>query len=290
MNVKYECLYCITRQITKLAMKLTSDVEQQHNIISFGLKTVSENWMSSSAPYVTGLIYEYAKEISGNDDPYAKEKSEFNKISQQLIEEFSLIDRIKNSDDPVDTAIRLSIAGNIIDFSLGIDIDKDSVRDSIENSLIKNMYGIDSAEFMKKVFEADKILMLADNAGEIVFDKLLLKVLPMDKITYVVKGGAIVNDATMKDVEEVGIEKLVKVVDNGTAIQGTELRACSEEFLKLFDEADLIISKGQANYESLESINHKEIIFLLRAKCKTISDMIGCEVGDFVSIKNNFIK
>lgn len=284
MNIKYECLYCITRQITKLAKKLTDDVDIQHKIISFGLKTVSENWMDSSAPYVTGLIYEYAKEISGIEDPYAEEKSEFNVISQQLIEEFALVDRIKSSDDAIDTAIRLSIAGNIIDFSLGIDIDKDSVRDSVENSLIKNMYGINSIEFMEKVNKAEKILFLADNAGEIVFDKLLLELLPLDKITYVVKGGAIVNDAIMKDVEEIELDKIVRVIDNGTSIQGTELRVCSEEFLKEFEDADLIISKGQANYESLESVGEKDIIFLLRAKCKTIADMIGCQVGEFCAL------
>ena len=125
-------------------------------------------------------------------------------------------------------------------------------------------------------------MYIGDNSGEIIFDKFLLENLPLSKVTYVVKGGPIVNDATMEDAISTGLVDLVKVIDNGHSAQGTILKDCSSAFINEFDKADLIISKGQANFETLSSIEDKTIFYLLRAKCSSVAHAIGCNRMDYV--------
>lgn len=290
MNINYECLPCLSKQAVKLACKVTDNEELQKKIIKFGLEKISENAFIQSAPYVTAEIYKFGKEISGVRDPFEKEKKEFNIIAAKLIRDMNLEEKINTSKKAFDVGMRLSIAGNIIDFSLGKEINKKDVENSITESLKTNIFGSTSDEFLKKINKAKKILFLADNSGEIVFDKLFINCLPKDKITYVVKGGPIVNDATMEDADFVGMNKLVKVMDNGASIQGTILNRCSNEFLEEFEKADLIISKGQANYETLSEVSDTEIFFLLRAKCMSIAEDIGCELNEFVVLNNNVLK
>lgn len=282
MDIKYECLPCITKQAIRIATKVTDDVEKQRDIIGYGLEVVSKHALKSNAPYVTALISAYASKVSGVKDSYYEEKKRFNKIAENIIEEFQFKTLIDQSEDPLDTAVRLSIAGNIIDFGLGIEIKESHVRESVDKNMTCALFGLTTDVLRDKINKARKIMIIADNSGEIVFDKLLVNQLPREKVVYAVKGGPIVNDATMEDVIEVGMDKLVDVVDSGVAIQGTFLEECSDEFMKVYSEADLIISKGQANFETLSGVKHKDIVFLLRAKCKCVADEIGCETGDFV--------
>jgi len=125
-------------------------------------------------------------------------------------------------------------------------------------------------------------MYIADNSGEIIFDKFLLENLPVNKVTYVVKGGPIVNDATMDDAISTGVADLVKVIDNGHSAQGIILKDCSSAFNNEFNKADIIISKGQANFETLSDIKDKTIFYLLRAKCSSIASEIGCNRMDYV--------
>lgn len=286
IKLPYECIPCLAKQFVRVASRATDDHTIQTNIISKGLSHLSEELDKSYAPYITGNIYKYVRELTGVQDPYKAEKEEFNQIALELIDQFQLEDGIQSSAYPLDTAIRLSIAGNIIDFGLSRELDRTDVHDSIHMSLEQDIFGTESSEFEQVVKSSKKILFLADNAGETAFDTLLLKHLPMEKIRYVVKGGPCVNDATYEDAAAVGIHELVKIIDNGAAYQGTLLDVCSQEFIKEFEEADLIISKGQANFESLYNCQNKKIFFLLRAKCQVIADSIGCAKDDFVLLDN----
>ena len=285
MKIEYDCLPCLTKQTIRLAKRVSTSESTQKQIIKYGLKAISDHAFLESAPYITGLIYTYSKNLTGISDPYSAEKEEFNNIAEKLITKMNLKDMIRKSNNPFDTAVRLSIAGNIIDFSLGIDLEENGVRSSINASLEAELFGSSSPEILNRAQKAKKILFIADNAGEIVFDKLMIEEMPTDKITYVVKGGPIVNDATLKDAQSVGMTELVRVIDNGAAVQGTILKMCSKSFIDEFNEADLIISKGQANYETLSDIKNKEIFYLLRAKCHCIALDIGCNKGDFVILR-----
>ncbi|MGB3368392.1 MAG: ARMT1-like domain-containing protein [Acidaminobacteraceae bacterium] len=238
-----------------------------------------------TAPFLAMKVHKFVKEATANEDPYKELKHEYNSVARELVDEMKLEETIRISEFPFDTACRLSIAGNIIDFGLGLELDKSSVQKSINQSMKAEIFGESTKDLYQKLLVAKNIMIITDNAGEIVFDKLLVNELDKEKITYVVKGGPIVNDATMEDAREVGMTKLVKVIDNGAESQGTILSICSDEFNKAFENADIILSKGQANYETLSDLADSRIHFLLRAKCQSIANNLKCHRGDFV-IKN----
>lgn len=287
MKIAYECLPCLIRESVESARMVTDDIAIQQSIIKNTLKEVSKVNFSETAPYFGRMIHRYIKEVSGNPDPYKDLKAKYNQVATALCKDFNLRDLIKNSNSPIDTACRLAIAGNVIDFSFSPLLDEDKVRASIEECINDEMENGMTNGLIEAVHRANKILFIADNSGEIVFDKLLINELPKEKITYVVKGEPIVNDATMEDAIEVGMTDLVRVIDNGADVQGTILDLCSDAFKKEFEEADLIIAKGQANYETLTELEYKEVFFLLKAKCKSIADSLGCSQGDLV-IKRTF--
>ncbi len=144
---------------------------------------------------------------------------------------------------------------------------------------------LSSVEALKiKAESASRILYLGDNAGEIVLDRLLVEQLPTEKVTFAVRGAPIINDATLEDAIAGGITELVDVMDNGSDMPGTILESCSEAFRKLFAQADIVIAKGQGNYETLSDADG-HIFFLLKAKCPVIAKDIGCEVGDLVILE-----
>ena len=135
--------------------------------------------------------------------------------------------------------------------------------------------------FQAALGRASRILYLADNAGEIVFDRLLIERMPPGKVTVGVRGFPVINDATMKDAEDTGMTELAEVIDNGSDGPGTILDDCSQSFRDRFDEADLIIAKGQGNYETLSEVD-KDIYFLLKAKCAVIARDMGCQEDDMI--------
>jgi uncharacterized protein with ATP-grasp and redox domains len=227
-------------------------------------------------------MHQHAKCITGIQDPYIRLKEQYNEIAKAIYERIIEEKWLDKADDPFDMACRLAIAGNIIDFSVGLKLEHSDVVKSVEDSIKHNIYGTGTAALREAVKKAKKIMYLADNAGEIIFDKFLIEKLPLDKVTYVVKGGPIVNDATMHDAISTGIIDLVKVIDNGHPAQGTILKDCSSIFKREFSEADLIISKGQANFETLSDMKDKTIFYLLRAKCSSVATAIGCKQMDYV--------
>jgi uncharacterized protein with ATP-grasp and redox domains len=192
-----------------------------------------------------------------------------------------LKEKIARSLNPLETAVRLAIAGNIIDFGPNSRLEDRHVRDAITHAFRAKRLGLDEEDFRTAVMKADKILYLADNAGEIVFDRLLIEQLPYEKITLVVKAGPIINDATMNDARAAGLTDLVEVIDNGADAPGTILEICSEEFRRRFDQADLIIAKGQGNYETLSNVD-ANILFLLKVKCPVIARHLGSELDSLV--------
>ncbi|MBS4537519.1 DUF89 family protein [Clostridium sp. D2Q-11] len=282
MKISRECIHCLARQAVEIAEEVTEDRADQEKIIRESLKELSEIDFNLSAPEIAFKMHQHAKRITGNNDPYKRLKEDYNsmavKISEKIIEEKWL----ENAADEFDLACRLAIAGNIIDFSVGIDAKYSDIVKSIEDSIKHDLFGTGSIALRDAINNSKKIMYIADNSGEIVFDKFLLQELPKDKVTFVVKGGPIVNDATMDDAIEIGVVDLVNVIDNGHTAQGTILSDCSEDFRNEFDKADLIISKGQANFETLSNVVDKKIFYLLRAKCKSVASEIGCKHMDYV--------
>jgi len=187
---------------------------------------------------------------------------------------------IEGATDPLIMALRLAIAGNVIDMGANGDVTESGVRESISQALTKPFAGEQSG-FRKAIAEAQSILYLADNAGEIAFDRLLIEQLSPARVTVAVRGAPTINDATMADARAVGLHEIVEIIDNGSDAPGTLLDDCSQEFKRRFTEADLILAKVQGNFETL-SDEPDNIIFLFKAKCPVIAEHVRVPLGTHV--------
>lgn len=289
MKISRECIHCLARQAVEIAEEATTKIEDQHEIIRCSLRELSEIDFEDSAPIVAHKMHQHAKRVTGIKDPYKELKRSYNTIANDISDRIKNEKWIENSQDGFDTACRLAIAGNIIDFSVGLDLEYSDILASVEKSMKADLYGAGSKALKEAVERATKIMYITDNAGEIIFDTFLIDQIPYEKITLAVKGGPIVNDATIDDAIESGLTEKIKVIDNGFDAQGTPLVYCSKEFIDEFNSSDLIISKGQANYETLSHIEDKEIFYLLRAKCKSVAEEVGCNKMDYVLMSNTAI-
>ncbi len=282
MKISRECIYCLARQAVEIAEEATTNLTMQEEIIKRSLKELGEMDFNETSPQIAFRMHQHAKNITGINDPYIRLKEQYNEIAKEIYDRIVEEKWLEKSEDPFDMACRLAIAGNIIDFSVGLKLEHSDVVKSVEDSIKHDIFGTGTIALREAVEKAKNIMYIADNSGEIIFDKFLLENLPVNKVTYVVKGGPIVNDATMCDAISTGVTELVKVIDNGHNAQGTVLSDCSSSFNSEFDKADLIISKGQANFETLSDIKDKKIFYLLRAKCSSVASAIGCNRMDYV--------
>ncbi|NIN70060.1 MAG: DUF89 family protein, partial [Anaerolineae bacterium] len=225
-----------------------------------------------------------AHEILDCHDPFAAKKQHYNDVALSMYPDMMAI--VQASDSSLDAAVKVAAAGNIID--LGI-VDRADVNlAAILQEVLTEGLAVDEIELLEeRLGRASRVLYLVDNAGEIAFDKVLIEELHARglDVTVVVKGAPILNDATMEDAVAVGIDRTSRVVSNGSAMIGTDLKTCSSEFLRQFEAADLIISKGQANFETLNE-TPAPIFFILKAKCSEVGRELGGAMGDVVAVLN----
>ena len=283
MKTFFDCIPCFLNQTLATLRRITDDETMHEIVLRKVLRLISEINLSQSPPAMAQQIHRTIKQITGNGDPFAQEKKEHNRFAMSLIPEIR--ERYRNDPDLFVKMLRLSIAGNIIDSGIKDKITSSMVLQSIDRSMETSLEIKNVDELHNEVREAKDILYLGDNAGEIVFDRLFIEQLPHEKVTYVVRGEPIINDVTIEDAREVDMFDLVDVIDNGSDTPGTILENCSHEFQKRFASSDLVIAKGQGNYETLSDVN-KRIFFLLQVKCPVIAKDIGFEVGSFV-VKTN---
>jgi len=283
MRIFLDCIPCFVRQALDSARLATDDEQIHEKVVREVLRLAVDLDMSQSPPAIGRQIHQLIRELIGNNDPYYELKQRFNRLALRICAE--LEERIRTSEDPLETAVRLAIAGNIIDLGVKTSIKESDVEIVIKDCLTADFDNQQVEGFRNAVSRAEKIFYLADNAGEIVFDRLLIEQLPCEKVTVVVKGRPVINDATMEDAESAGLIKLVEVIDNGSDAPGTILESCSQAFRNRFAESDLVIAKGQGNYETLSDVD-KNIFFILKAKCPVIARDLGCEVGEMILRKS----
>ncbi|MBN2270495.1 MAG: DUF89 family protein [Sedimentisphaerales bacterium] len=283
MKVFLDCIPCFVRQALHSARQATNNKRIHEEVLRRILRLSAELDMSQSPPAIGRQIHRLTKELTGSDDPYREIKSRFNNLALRLYPE--LRKRVINSGNPLDTAIRLAIAGNIIDLGVKTSIEESEIEGVIRDCLTADFDSRAVEAFANAVNQAERILYLADNAGEIVLDRLLIERLPIEKVAIAVKGSPVINDATMEDALIAGLPRIVEVIDNGSDAPGTILETCSEPFRGRFQDVDLIIAKGQGNYETL-SDSDKNIFFILKAKCPVIARDLGCEVGEMILRKS----
>ncbi len=279
MKTYFECIPCFLQQTIDSTRLITDDEAIQEQALRMALNEISGRDSRQSPAEIGKRIHGMIRKLLGDNDPYRLIKEKFNRFALKLYPELKR--RVRESRNPLETAVRLAIGGNIIDFGVGAQLDESGVFDTIERSLDAPISPYDMNNFLKAVDRAEDILYLGDNTGEIVFDRLLIEELLPTRVTFVVRGKPIINDATITDARVTGMTEIVEVIDNGSDAPGTVLGDCSEAFLQRFEEADLIISKGQGNYETLND-TRKKILFVLMAKCPVVARHLGCNVGDLI--------
>jgi len=266
-------------QALRAVQFITDDKIIHEKVVREVLRTACEMDLSSTPPAMGQIVHQVIRQYTGNEDPYREVKKHSNQLGLKMYPE--LKEKIEQSDDSFEMAVRVAIAGNIIDFAKINELDDGKIYQVIEDSFTAPLPEGSVSEFRGAIADANDILFLGDNAGEIVFDRLLLEQMPKEKITFVVRGSPVINDATMEDAEDAGITELVEVIDNGSDAPGTILESCSEDFVHRFKTADLIVAKGQGNFETLSDTD-KNIFFLLKVKCPVVTQDVGLEVGSLV--------
>lgn len=278
MQTALDCVPCLVRQSLDASRAVSDDPAVHREVVRDMLLWTADEELGGSPVLFGQRLHRRLRALTGVVDAYRAEKDRHNDMVMHLVPE--LRQRIDAADDPFGLAVKLAIAGNIIDLGVTGRVSDDDLWASIDQALEEPVHGLVD-DLRRDISAAEDILFLADNCGEIVFDRLLIEHLPLERVTVAVRGGPILNDATMEDARRVGLTELVEVIDNGTDAPGTLLDDCSPEFRRRFAAADLIIAKGQGNYESLSDID-APIYFLFKVKCGVVAEHVGEPVGTHV--------
>lgn len=275
MKTYLDCIPCFMQQALRAGRLVTSDEKKLKEILD---KTgdIVKNVSMQATPAETGMmVYQIVREVTGIYDPYKDIKQQHLKETKSIYPELEQI--VKNSDDRLLTAIKIAIAGNIID--LGVNRKFDIVKDV--KSILKQDFAIlDYDAFKKQLKETKEILYIGDNVGESVFDKILIKELKKP-VKYAVRSIPIINDVTMEDAMASGLDEVAELIDSGCRSPGIILNQSTDKFLELFNSSGLVISKGQGNFEGLSDCT-RQVFFLLKTKCPIISNHIGVEDGSII--------
>jgi uncharacterized protein with ATP-grasp and redox domains len=275
MKTYLDCLPCMLRQALEAARMAGADAGQQRAILNRVMELLAEVSVDST-PAETGYhVHRIVREMTGVKDPYRSVKEEATRNAWHLVP--CLREIVAQADDPLEQAVRIAIAGNIIDFAPGVQFTLEATLERV----LRQPFAINDLEALRQALsQAGRVLYLADNAGETVFDRVLIETLKQPVI-YAVKGGPTLNDATWEDAVAAGIEEVAEIVSTGSDAPGTVLKSCSPAFRQLYDQAQVIIAKGQANHEALAE-GDRRLFFLLQVKCLVLGREIGVEPGNIV--------
>ncbi len=274
MKLSPQCIPCFYKQATIVANLLKTDDKTKIKLFKGVSKVLSEVIDENSSPAkIATSVHNYVKEFFGVDDPFREVKKLSNDKMLSLYESFKAM--VNSSKEPLKMAVTLAIIGNLIDYSLFENINLETIAEKVKGF---KPAAFDYEEFNKAVSQSERILYLTDNAGELVFDKLLLEELyrMKKKVIIVAKEKPILNDATVEDLKYVTLSRLGKVFGIGNGDVGTMYPSGNEILNKAFRTAHLIISKGQANFETLIDTN-LPVFFLFVVKCKAVADFLKVE-------------
>lgn len=278
MKTHADCLPCLMRQALQVARITNCTQPQQLEILQAVSAVIAEMDVEKSPPANARPIYQRIAEISGIEDPYYEKKSASNAQALKIVP--GLRQEIRHTDEELSAAVRFAIAGNIIDYGA---LETFDVAAALQRSRTSRPAVDHLGQFhlaINRLPEGSSILYLTDNCGEIVYDSLLVEYLHRRgfALTIAVKSGPIINDALVDDALAAGLDKYGRIVTNGGRSPGTELEECSEQFVELFHAADLVIAKGQGNFESLSEVD-RDVFFLLTIKCAAAAQHMAALCG-----------
>jgi len=291
MRTFLDCFSCFMDHGLGIARRTGLDEPQQREVLNRVAEMLPGFPSDASPPQMSLQINRMIRQMTGEPDPFAGEKQQSNRMALEAAPEVRRL--IARSAQPLRTAVEFAIAGNSIDLGVSTDLDLTRTMQQLVDDE-ESRIGAEAPEnfalpaLKADLDGADTLLFIADNAGEIVFDMLLIEQLradfPLLKITVAVRHAPIINDATLEDAEAIGLTELVPVISSGSEAPGTILSMCNAKFTGLFDSADVVISKGQGNYETLSEVE-RGMYFLFKTKCKVIARHSGSEVGDIMLVR-----
>ena len=269
MKMNPFCMCCAVNKQEKNIRKF-SDMEKKTSYMKKVMETIATAEGDDCAPSISVKLKKLYREFWGEAaEDYSEEKRKFNRIMLDL--EASVEQKIRRADDPLAAALQYARTGNYIDFAALKNVSPDTLLSLLEG---EHMEALDSAEyryFLDDLKSARRLVYLTDNCGEVVLDKLAVRILkeqyPDLEVTVIVRGFPVINDATLEDAEEVGLTSAARVIGNGSDVPGTWLSGISGEARELLNQADLILAKGQGNFETLNE-SGLNIYYLFLCKCE----------------------
>jgi len=281
MRLHVDCIPCYFRQALQASRFSTDDEDLHWKTVRAVAKYLSGISPGQNSILVSERVHEIIKESLGDPDPYLSVKEEFTAAAEGMEPQIEKI--AAEGGDPLLSAVKLAIAGNIIDFGAGGTFDVETaIRGAMHFSPAIDHFN----EFRSTLDSSRTVLYIGDNTGELYFDKPLLRLLGDRDVTFVVRGGPSLNDATIDYARRAGIDKIVRVEDTGLASMGFPLDRIRPEVHELFQSADMVIAKGQANFESLHDTEKPGLFFLMKVKCELVAGILGANFGDIVVIES----
>jgi len=281
MNIDEACISCIINQSIKVADAINADKELKRELTST-VELMSKAFsFSNNPPEIAADVYEKMSSIANKTDLYDEVKALSTKKALSFVP--LLRERLEMSEEKLLTATKIAVAGNVIDLAAAVDFDLEEELLSIFDTAFAHN---DFASMKTTLENARKVVILGDNVGEHIFDYMFIETLkelyPNAEYAYFVRGNPIINDVTLKEAKEAGFESLCELVDSGVNTPGFAYSRANDYAKKLFDEADIIISKGMGNYECLSPSHRDNICFLLKVKCNVVANSLKKEVGDII--------
>ena len=276
ITLTYDCIPCAIGSLITLFKKGLVTREKQDQTMRALLDYLSKINYNQSPPQLGREMHRIIRQLLQNPDPYYEIKQKFNRLMLDYYPDLKNL--VADAINPFQMALRLAIAGNVIDYGPNQPFD---INKTLEQAKSIELAIDDSQSLQQSISQSKMLLYLGDNAGEIVMDRIFLETINHPNVYFAVRGAPIINDALMEDARFVGINKIAHLITNGDDAPGTILESTSNEFRDIFDKADLIISKGQGNYEGLNAIE-KNIYFILMTKCDHVANHLGVKKGDFI--------
>jgi uncharacterized protein with ATP-grasp and redox domains len=283
MNISLDCIPCIVNSFLRLLQSgILPDAEKEPAMRRL-LDFLARADYRQSPPALGREMHRMIREVLKNPDPYKEIKEKFNTMMLGFYDDFKKM--VQQADDPFDMAMRLAIAGNVIDFGPQHQLD---VMDTIQRVVHAALAIDDSPQLRGDLQDASTVLYVGDNCGEIVTDKLFIEIMNHPNIYFAVRGSPAINDVTVDDATTIGMDQWANIVTTGDDAPGAVWETASDDFRKLFLTADVVIAKGQGNLEGLIDVKHN-IYFLLVTKCDLIANRVGTKTGDFIVKKTDNI-
>ncbi len=290
MQAHLDCVYCTVRQALEAARLASADIDVHKKVVLKSLEALAE-YDAYRTPAEMGRVIHYlVKEYSGNPDPYKRVKEDSIEMARGVYPRLKRF--VEGDGDRLLRALEVSAAGNLLDAGVYGDLRAQDMEAILMEELDRGFALCDVDALREDLMGARNVLIIGDNAGETVLDRILISEIKRacgngaePSVFYGVRSAPIINDATAEDAVASGLEHDAIIADTGCSAPGLILDAADPEFLKLYREADVVISKGQGNYETLSDSAGRTIYFVLKAKCRAVAMDIGVNIGEYVLLR-----